>query len=59
VDLVLCIFLGPIGVHKFYEGKVGIGILYIFTGGLFMIGWIIDIIIIATKKTDENGMIFM
>ncbi|MFR6319644.1 MAG: NINE protein [[Clostridium] leptum] len=30
------------GGHKFYEGKAGTGILYLFTGDLFSIGWIID-----------------
>lgn len=34
----LCLFLGLIGAHKFYEGKIGMGVLYIFTGGLFGIG---------------------
>lgn len=48
--LLLCIFFGWLGVHKFYEGKIGIGILYIFTLGLFGIGWIIDIISIALKS---------
>lgn len=47
--LILCIFLGCFGAHKFYEGKIGIGILYLFTGGLFCAGWIIDIIDIARK----------
>lgn len=46
---VLCLFLGVFGVHKFYEGRVGLGILYIFTLGLFGIGWLVDIIIILTK----------
>lgn len=49
VALFLCIFLGVLGGHKFYEGKVGMGILYLFTGGLFCIGWIIDIIVLLTK----------
>lgn len=49
VALVLCIFLGILGAHKFYEGKVGMGILYIFTGGLLGIGWIIDIISLIFK----------
>lgn len=40
----LCLFLGYFGVHKFAEGKVGMGILYIFTVGLFYIGWFVDII---------------
>ena len=33
VAFFLCLFLGVIGGHKFYEGKIGMGILYIFTGG--------------------------
>ncbi len=49
VALILCIFLGFFGAHKFYEGKTGMGILYLFTMGLFGIGWIIDIISIAMK----------
>ena len=49
VSLILCIFLGWIGAHKFYEGKVGMGILYLFTFGLFGIGWIVDIISIIFK----------
>lgn len=46
---LLCFFLGWLGAHKFYEGKAGLGILYIFTFGLFGIGWLIDIIIILCK----------
>ncbi|MCC8022594.1 MAG: NINE protein [Clostridiales bacterium] len=46
---LLCFFLGFLGVHKFYEGKIGMGILYLFTGGLFGIGWFVDWIVILTK----------
>ena len=49
VAFVLCLLLGYLGVHKFYEGKAGMGILYLFTAGLFGIGWIVDIISILTK----------
>lgn len=42
VALLLCIFFGLIGAHKFYESKIGMGILYIFTGGIFGIGLVID-----------------
>ena len=33
--LLLCIFVGGAGIHRFYAGKIGTGILYLFTGGLF------------------------
>lgn len=49
VALVLCFFLGFFGAHKFYEGKVGMGILYIFTAGLFGIGVIVDFITILFR----------
>ncbi len=51
VALLLLLFLGFFGGHKFYEGKIGMGILYIFTGGLFGIGLIVDFIAILCKPT--------
>ena len=54
--LLLCIFVGGAGIHRFYAGKIGSGILYLITGGLFGIGWLVDLIKIATGKfTDKNG----
>lgn len=47
IALLLCIF--TICGHKFYEGKIGMGILYFLTAGLFGIGWIFDIIQLAMK----------
>lgn len=49
IAFFLCLFLGPLGIHKFYEGKVLLGIVYILTAGLFSIGWILDIIILLFK----------
>lgn len=49
VAFLLCLFLGYFGAHKFYEGKAGMGILYLFTGGLFGIGWFIDCITLLLK----------
>ena len=49
VALLLCFFFGVLGVHKFYEGKILLGILYIFTMGLFGIGVFIDFIILLFK----------
>ena len=47
----LCLFLGIFGGHKFYEGKIGMGILYFFTLGLFGVGWFVDLIRILGKPT--------
>ena len=56
VALILCLLFGIIGVHYFYVGKIGMGLLYLFTGGLFGIGWIVDIIrIIAGIFRDKDG----
>lgn len=53
----LCLFLGYFGIHRFYIGKIGMGVLYLFTYGLFGIGWIVDLIMIATgKMQDSNGL---
>lgn len=49
VAFLLCVFLGYLGAHKFYEGKAGMGILYLFTCGLFGIGWFIDCIVLLFK----------
>ena len=43
VAYVLWLLFGLIGIHKFYLNKIFMGILYIFTGGLFFIGWFIDL----------------
>ncbi len=49
VALVLCFFFGWLGAHKFYEGKTFLGVLYIFTVGLFVIGWAADFISLLFK----------
>jgi TM2 domain-containing membrane protein YozV len=43
------LFLGWFGVHKFYEGKILFGILYLLTFGLFGVGVVIDLILIILK----------
>jgi len=42
VAWILLAFLGIFGVHRFYMGKWFTGILYLLTGGLFLIGYIYD-----------------
>lgn len=53
VSLILCCcgFLGFGGLHKFYEGKFGMGILYFCTAGFFFIGTIIDLIALLGKPS--------
>ncbi|MFR8462077.1 MAG: TM2 domain-containing protein [Ruthenibacterium lactatiformans] len=43
--------MGYFGAHKFYEGKVGMGVLYLFTLGLFGIGWFVDLIVRSQNLT--------
>ena len=55
--LMLCIFLGFLGVHHFYSGKMGMGFLYLFTFGLVGVGWLVDIVLILTGRyRDGDGM---
>ena len=58
VALLLSIFVGVLGVDRFYLGKTGTGILKLITGGGFGIWWLIDLIIIATgNMKDSEGKI--
>lgn len=54
VAYLLWFFLGFVGVHKFYVNKMGMGILYIFTGGLFVIGWLIDLFTLPSQVRKYN-----
>jgi TM2 domain-containing membrane protein YozV len=54
--LLLCIFLGELGIHRFYTGHIGIGIVQLITGGGCGIWWLIDLILIITDKfKDAKG----
>ncbi len=54
--IIITIFLGEFGIHRFLAGKIGTGILWLCTGGLFGIGWIVDIIMVITGSFKrKNG----
>lgn len=54
--VVICMLFGHVGFHRFANGKIGTGFLYMFSLGLFGIGWIYDFIkIVSGKFTDANG----
>ena len=56
ITLLLCLFLGEIGIHRFYVGKIGTGIFWILTFGCFGIGYLVEIIMIACGSfTDKEG----
>jgi len=46
--------LGFFGAHRFYYGKPLTGILWLFTGGVFLIGWIIDLFLIPSMNNEAN-----
>jgi TM2 domain-containing membrane protein YozV len=48
-------FLGIFGVHRFYMGKVFTGLLFLFTGGLFLLGWLYDLYTLNEQITQENA----
>lgn len=54
--LLLALIVGPLGVHRFYVGKVGTGILHLVTLGAFGIWTLVDIVLIAVGRfTDGSG----
>ena len=53
VALVLLLLVGVLGIHKFYLGQIGAGILYLLTGGLCGIGLIIDLVKLLTNTYEK------
>ncbi len=53
---IIAFFVGYLGIHRFVVGKIGTGVLFLLTGGLLGIGWIVDfIMILCGTFTDKSG----
>ena len=52
VAWILLTFLGAFGIHRFYMGKIGTGIIWLLTGGLFLVGWLYDFCTL-NRQVDE------
>lgn len=58
VTYILLIFFGGLGIHRFYLGKIGTGILWLLTGGLLGIGVLVDIFTLSGQVRDANAQIW-
>ena len=56
VAYLLWFFLGILSAHKFYLGKIGIGILYLVTFQLFCVGWLIDLFTLGNQVDLYNAL---
>ncbi|MFC5050535.1 TM2 domain-containing protein [Rubritalea spongiae] len=52
---VLQTFLGLFGIHRFYMGKIGTGLIWLFTGGLFGVGYVYDFFTLNEQISLRNS----
>ena len=59
ISILLCVFLGSLGIHRFYLGYTIIGVIQLLTFGGFLIWVIVDLIrliIGSLKDSEDNGL---
>ncbi|MDD2324010.1 MAG: TM2 domain-containing protein [Bacteroidales bacterium] len=54
VAYLLWFFLGIFSAHRFYLGKTGSAILYLLTGQIFGIGWLVDLFLLGGMVDQYN-----
>jgi TM2 domain-containing membrane protein YozV len=54
---ILLVYLGYFGIHRFYMRKWFTGVLWLFTGGLFTIGWLYDFWTLNQKVSEQNKLL--
>jgi TM2 domain-containing membrane protein YozV len=47
-------FFGFVGAHRFYFGKTKTGILWFFTVGFFLVGWLVDLFLIPAMDRQAD-----
>lgn len=55
IAYLLWLLLGLLGAHYFYMGKIGMGVLWLLTGGLLGVGWFIDLFTLKGQVDRLNG----
>lgn len=55
---ILLTFLGFLGIHRFYMAKWVTGVIWFFTGGLFVVGWLYDLCTLNSQVHEINAGLY-